>query len=261
MNLWGEIPITDTIQPYYLKNVPLKKAYFQGGGGVNQPEPKKKKYKVEPKILDQARFKEPFYHNYDAYEVEGVSGEPKLGPGAGWHHMDKYDSIADFLKDKRKHMKNKYVAEDFYVEDNSKNYKERVKKMKTRASIFNKIVKIALDFQLDEYSSPETYSGDGGLVGANIVGGLSSRTPENDPDNKSKDALNFAQNLDDGSDPENLNNIEEMFAILQPSSHGTFGLPDGVDMPDEDLMPNNISNPNFGIQESESVMFEDKWNI
>jgi hypothetical protein len=59
-----------------------KNGYFQGGGGVNQPEPKKKKYKSDPAIVVQPRFKEPFYRNYDLYNTPG-----EHSPGAGWHDM------------------------------------------------------------------------------------------------------------------------------------------------------------------------------
>jgi hypothetical protein len=102
-----------------------KTAYFQGGGGGNEPTPKKKKYKAEKAILVQPRFKEPFYRNFDLYDVEGVDGKPKLGPGAGWHHMHKYKSIKEFRDAKRKHMQDKYKADDFWIEDNDSNRKQR----------------------------------------------------------------------------------------------------------------------------------------
>ena len=62
-----------------------KKAYFQGGGGVNEPTPKKKKYKSDPAIVVQPRFEEPLYRNYDLYNVPG-----NHGPGAGYHDLTKY---------------------------------------------------------------------------------------------------------------------------------------------------------------------------
>lgn len=44
-----------------------------------------------------------FFQNYDLYETEGVNGPPKEGPGAGlYQNMQKYKSVADFLKEKRK---------------------------------------------------------------------------------------------------------------------------------------------------------------
>jgi hypothetical protein len=120
-----------------------KKAYFQGGGGVNEPEPKRKKYPVEPAIVVQPRFKEPFYRNYDLYDTEGVSGPAQHGPGSGWSHMDEHKSVQEFLEFRRQRLKGKYVADDSYIEDTPANYKERVDKMKIRASLFDRIIKRA----------------------------------------------------------------------------------------------------------------------
>jgi hypothetical protein len=120
-----------------------KKAYFQGGGGVNEPTPGKKKYKVDPSIVVQPRFKEPFYRNYDLYDTEGVSGPAQHGPGSGWSHMQEHKSVQEFLEFRRKRLKGKYVADDSYIQDTSSNYKERVDKMKVRATLLNRIVKQA----------------------------------------------------------------------------------------------------------------------
>ena len=44
-----------------------------------------------------------FFKNYDLYETEGVDGPAKMGPGSGFYqNMNKYKSVSDFLKQKRK---------------------------------------------------------------------------------------------------------------------------------------------------------------
>lgn len=44
-----------------------------------------------------------FYKNYDLYDTEGVDGPAKQGPGAGlYQNMEKYKSVADFRKKKRR---------------------------------------------------------------------------------------------------------------------------------------------------------------
>lgn len=73
-----------------------KKAYYQGGGGVNQPEPKKKKYKDEPIDQNLTKARGVFFQNYDLYDT----GDPTPGTGL-YQHMDEYDSVADFRKKKR----------------------------------------------------------------------------------------------------------------------------------------------------------------
>jgi hypothetical protein len=145
MNIWNQVPIIEKAAPYYnqsLKNT-TKLAYYQGGGGVNEPTPGKPKYDVDPAIVVQPHFEEPFYYNYDYLDTEGIDGQPQYGPGSGWAHMNEFKSIKDFLDFRRKRLKNKYVADDSYIDDSSANYKERVDKMKIRASLLSKIIKTA----------------------------------------------------------------------------------------------------------------------
>lgn len=122
-----------------------KKAYYLGGGGVNEPTPGKKKYPSDKAIVVQPRFVEPFYRNYDLYDVEGVDGPAKHGPGSGWNHMNEFKSIKDFLEYRRQRLQGKYVATDDWIEDTKANRKERVEKMKLRATFFSQIVKTAAD--------------------------------------------------------------------------------------------------------------------
>lgn len=118
-----------------------KKAYFQGGGGVNEPEPKKKKYKSDPALVVQPRFKEPFYRNYDLYTIPGMED---IGPGTGWHGLQNYKSVQDFLKDRRERLKPRYVADDSWQVDDGKRTKKNPN-IEARATLFNRITKQATD--------------------------------------------------------------------------------------------------------------------
>lgn len=180
-----------------------KKAYFQGGGGVNEPTPKKKKYKSDPAIVVQPRFEEPLYRNYDLYETEGVNGPAKHGPGVGWHDMHKYKSIADFLKDKRKKLKDKYKADDSWVEDNGSITKKDPSKIKVRARIFSKLIKNAIEFPLDDYTDPTLGDSESdNLVGkSNPLGGyLDKYLPKNDFEGKMPTDLTFGHKDPNESD-------------------------------------------------------------
>ena len=230
----------------------VSQAYFQGGGGVNEPEPKKKKYKSEKAIVVQPRFKEPFYNNYDLYDVEGVDGPAKHGPGAGWHDMGKYKSISEFLKAKRKRMKDKYKADDSWIEDTESNRKERVKNMKVRAFILSKIIKKAIDFPADQYIDPEILSGsEGGSVAqSNLMGGyLDKYLPENDFEGKDPTKLDFGRDYTEDADNEEQDpdeKLDELAEKYTAPTHGLFGLPDGVDLADGDLEPSSSKNPYYG---------------
>lgn len=120
-----------------------KKSYYLGGGGINEPSPGEKKYHSDTAIVNQSRFVEPFYRNYDLYDAEGVNGPPKHGPGAGWHHMHNFKSIKDFIEFHRQRMRGKYVAQDDWIEDTEANRRQRVEKMKIRASLLQVMVKNA----------------------------------------------------------------------------------------------------------------------
>ena len=155
MGIWGEIPITEIEQSILSKTFARtnKVAYFQGGGGVNEPTPGKKKYKSAPAIVVQPRFKEPFYHNYDLYTIPGMED---IGPGTGWHGLQNYKNVQEFLEDRRERLGPRYVADDSWQIDNG----ERVKKnpdRKARLDIFERIVRRAAD----ENDGPNFDYGDG----------------------------------------------------------------------------------------------------
>jgi hypothetical protein len=119
--------------------LPNKKGYFQG---TEEPTPGKRKYKAEPAIVVQPRFEEPLYRNYDLYNAPGITDHPKHGPGAGWHSMQNYKSISDFLKDRRKKLKDKYKADDSWIQDDGSLTKSQ-KKIKARMEILTGLVKTA----------------------------------------------------------------------------------------------------------------------
>ena len=308
MGLWKDIPITEVARPYYMKSLQqsTKVGYFQGGGGVNEPTPKKKKYKSEPALVVQPRFKEPFYRNYDLYDVPGFD---HIGPGAGYHSMQKYKSVSEFLDAKRKKMKDKYKADDSWKQDDGKITKKNPS-VKARTVILERIIKMAgpnydlgkglydnmdkydsvkdfressphgqaalmhkdinhIDFPLDKYTdpaitAPEPTDEDGGNpVGeANLMGGyLDEYLPKDDAEDKPPTALDFGRDYTEGETREAPKNMEHIEKLLDKYlAHGTFGLPDGVDLPDEELKDPN-PNPFYGTTDVGITSYEDKWNI
>jgi hypothetical protein len=116
-----------------------KKGYFQGGGGVNEPKPGEKKYKSDPAIVVQPRFKEPFYRNYDLYTIPGME---HIGPGTGWHGLQNYKSTKEFLEARRERLKPRYVADDSWITDSGEHVKKNPER-KARMAILEKIIKSA----------------------------------------------------------------------------------------------------------------------
>lgn len=261
---------------------PNKNAYFQGGGGINEPTPGKKKYKSDKAIVVQPRFKEPFYRNYDLYDAPGVDGkEPKHGPGAGWHSMQKYKSVQEFLAARRKKMKDKYKADDSYIEDTAENFKERANKMKIRAAIFSKIIKTAgpnydlgqgVYDNMDKYDSIEDFRKNkpkipGALRDVNHIDFPIDDQIKSDPipgENSSySNSVGIGGQLDEylpqndfeGKSPDQLDfgrdytkdsgrNVDFdklMNKYMNPSEADLMGLPDGID-PNSDLDAENTIN-------------------
>jgi hypothetical protein len=244
-----------------------KKAYFQGGGGVNEPTPKKKKYKSDPALVNQPRFKEPLYRNYDLYNTPG-----EHSPGAGYHDMTKYKSVSDFLKAKRKKLKHKYKADDSWIQDDGSITKENPDKksrMKARAALLSKLTKIAIDFPLDEYSQPDVSSGIPEDIDVPLrSGGYSHRyVPHNDLDDKSPSALNFGRDYPEQNTCRHCKKpkIDVTFSCehcgkggpLVAKEPAILGLLDGI-VPIEDLDADKTigrKNPEYGTTNAGNIPY------
>ena len=232
-----------------LKN---KKSYFQGGGGVNEPTPHKKKYKSDDQILTQSRFEEPLYFNYDLYETK-----ENIGPGTGAYRIDKHKSIKDFLNKSRKRIKEKYKSNDSFIDNEG-----RKKRIKARKNLLNKFLKIGIDFKIDDQinSGPISENNDSSYSNAIPIGGILNPDeilPENDSHLKSPDKLNFSRDIDQNNNLEKfLKEILNKYPKLQQSSF--LGLPDGIES-DEDLDAYNTENnmnPEYGITDSGNTFYD-----
>lgn len=244
-----------------------KNGYFQNGQGKdnpNTPTPKKKKYKSEPALVNQPRFEEPLYRNYDLYDVPGVSSKPKHGPGAGWNEMDKHKSIKDFVKSRRKKLKDKYKADDSWIQDDG-SLSKKDPAIKARAALFAKLTKTAIDFAIDEQVTPilgdeGTYSGS-----AQIGGILDKYLPEDDFEGKSADKLNFGRDYTEEPKERNKKklNLVDLLTKFIEKYKGTkepplMGLPNGI-KPEEDLdADRTVSdiNPQYGTTDSGNQTYD-----
>lgn len=252
-----------------------KKAYFQG---TEEPTPKKKKYKSDPALVVQPRFKEPFYRNYDLYDVPG-----EHGPGSGYTHMNEFKSVKDFLNHRRKKLKDKYKADDSWQLDNGTRTKKQA-----RSILLNRLVKVAIDFPIDDQiSSP--ILGDSGTYSDSVpIGGqLDEYLTLPDFEGKSVDQLNFGRDYSPGCSncgfignretgeifdttfpcPEcgeggvgnksiDLDNLENKY--LNPAEPSIYGLPDGISPP-EDLDAPNDENPQYGTTDSGNTVYNEMW--
>lgn len=295
MGVWDKIPIIEPAKPYYEKRN-MKVAYFQGGGGVNEPTPKKKKYKSEPAIVNQTRFKEPFYRNYDLYDIPGFE---HIGPGAGWHSMQKYKSISEFLKAKRKKMKDKYKADDSWIDEDGEITKKNPN-IESRAILLSTMVKVAADendgpnfdygkglyMNMDKYDSVEDFrehadKGPGALMAddndidfpiddqvttenwGGPQGLIELLMPKEDFEGKKQPALNFGRDYvedEEAIDEDYLDAFIEKYLSHEPHSN-LYGLPDGLEHSNEEDLKYEEINPDYGTLGPESLMYEDKWNI
>jgi len=265
----------------------IKKSYYQG---TEQPTPGKNQYSSDSAIVIQPRFKEPFYKNFDLYQTEGVDSMSKLEPGTGWSNINKYKSINDFIDNKN--LADKYVAEDNWIEDNWKNYQQRIEKMKTRANKLYNLIKVAqinnfknnldlafnsvsqwrfkqdnnnIDFEADQYSDTDIEEGSHEFMMDDLIDGGGIFTlplPENDFEGKDPTQLDFGRDYVEDQSSDLTDQQLQAFTdkYLTPGSDGIFGLPDGVNPQEDNLESENI-NPEFGTVDNGLNMYEDKWNI
>jgi hypothetical protein len=201
-------------------NQKIKTAYFQGGGGVNEPTPKKRKYKIDPAEVVQPRFEEPFYRNYDLYNVPG-----KYGPG---------------------------------TRKNPKNLKGKYKAKKTaRTKVLSNLLKVAIDFPSDNQVNPELITGQQNnlMEYLNPAGGyLDKYLPDNDLEDKDPTKLNFGRDYADQPTGPKIDNIEKLLEQYLPTD--LYGLPDGVDVTEEELDQPNDINPFYGTLGPNSLIHQ-----
>ncbi len=216
-----------------------KESYFQG---TEEPTPGKKKYKSDPAILIQPRFKEPFYRNYDYIESPG--GDPdkpaKHGPGAGYTSMQNFKSVKDFLAARRKKLKNKYKAEDSWIQDDGS--------VSKKAQFLKQIIKLAIDFPRDESLPPYVDRPQSSIQEANPIGVLDPYLPKNDLEGKPPEKLNFGRDYQDTDEFYNeLVNKYLDLKPMRPASPPLLGLPDGLNHEEFEEEPlKEIHNPDFG---------------
>jgi hypothetical protein len=223
-----------------------KYGYFQG---TEEPAPKKQKYKPEKAIVVQPRFKEPFYHNYDY-------GKSTTGPGQGlYSNLNKYKSVSDFIKEKRKENSDKYKADDLWIEDSGKNKK---KQSDYRLYMLYSIIKEAIDYPIDDQINPIIPSEESGAYIDSVPFSYSDKYLSTDDfEGKSVDQLDFGRDYvnDEHADPK-LKNLENKY--LNPEQPSLYGLPDGID-PVSDLDPEATMSPysqQYGETNSGNTLYD-----
>lgn len=230
--------------------LPNKTSYFQGGGGVNEPSPKKTKYKSEPAPVNMPRFEEPFYRNYDLYDVPG-----KHGPGTGAYHMDKHKSIKKFLDKKRKKIRGKYK---------NISQENRLSNIKARKNILLTLIKKAIDFPTDNYVSYLQIDEPGDVYEKTVRmdGLLDKYLPIPDFEGKTVDKLNFGRDYDSEVEPGDFDSLDSILDhLFTPKETDLFGLPNGFD-PEEDLDADktiNDINSLYGTTDSGNTVYSNTW--
>lgn len=210
----------------------FKKSYFQG-------TEKPKKYKIEKTEPVTSRFEEPFFKNYDLYNVPG-----KHSPGAGWNEILEYKSVKDFLNKRRKKIKNKSN-----------------KKIKARIHTLNQIVKNGIDFSLDQYVTP--ILGDAGAyVNSVPIGGRGDYYfALNDFEGKRPEQLNFGRDYVEDQEPSPY--LKGLALILLEPKEPDLLFPNGFD-PEEDLDADKTItdiNPAYEVTDSGNTLYNKMWFV
>jgi tRNA nucleotidyltransferase/poly(A) polymerase len=270
MGLWHEIPIPDLVYPYYekyiKKNIAEKKAAADDNAdhmlppkehGTKVYDWKNSLYQNLKKYKSVKQYRKQHDKKYHADDNDGRNYD--LGKGL-YENMDKYKSVEDFRDD---HDINHL---DFPIDD-------QVTPILGDSESFETPIKLgpaAGDMPNDGISPGSVGLGDSESypASAQIGGYLDKYLSQPDMDDKPESTLDFGYDLTDSSplgrgyeddQSDKLNELEKKYNPAPP--HGLYGLPDGTDLPDEDLGDPTDLNPDYGTRGPESLMYEDKWNI
>lgn len=151
------------------------------------------------------------YKNYDLYDV----GQ-KSPPVSFYQEMNKYKSVADYLKKKkRKNKKNK-----------------KMQRRKRAFLILASLDKNYIDFSMDDQTTPILEPSDtDSLKGANLIGVLDPYTMKNDFYDKNISNLNYGRDYpeeDTSILEEILENGSGSGVNISPAEYKPYGLPDGI---------------------------------
>jgi hypothetical protein len=253
--------LIDRVDEFY------KLAYYQG---TEEPSLHKKKYKSDRAVLVQPRFKETFFKNFDYAESEGVDGPAKHGPGTGlFRNMEKYKNVKDFLKKKRERNKDKYKADDSYIEDDGSLTKNKIAK---RINYLRNLIKTAednnsIDFPIDEQIKSDPILGDSGTYSNSVqLGGLTDQyTLGPDFEGNLNTYLPYGREHTKDDTDLSLEQIDELKEILKslknksltPKDTELYGLPQGSNLWEEsDILSDN---PNYyGTTDSGNTLYDKK---
>jgi len=196
------------------------------------------------KKSDHVQSRGLFFKNYDLYETEGVNGPPKQGPGSGFYqNMDKYKSVSDFRKKKKKLMKKRKLA------------------------LLSVILKNAIDNNSIDFPIDDSITGiPPGSAGENVDGtpyaGFGGRSDFYDKRNPETSEIPVGEDLM-SPDSDELVMKKAPAAInqmaLQPGESPIMGLPDGQ-KPIEDQDNNrNRTNKYFGTSNEGRNIYDSVW--
>lgn len=274
MHLWDHVPITQSVQPYYMKavNVPQAKAYF-----------------------DMALLSKYGGPNYDygdgAYtamsegkKMETITDASHDSPGAMMA-----DDNKDYMLPPKEHGQSIYNWRNSIYQGKPGKHKKDSNDLDFQFdNVEGDIDSGSIIGDSESFETPKALGPAGepfdttispGQVNlgdfesypssAQIGGYLDKYLPQNDFEDKDPSELDFGRDYseeiggDRAYESEDDNSLDELAAkYLNPQpNQGLFGLPDGVDLPDEDLGDPTDLNPDYGTYGPESLMYEDKWNI
>jgi len=257
MGLWNHIPIPDSVYPYYEK-------YLKGDivrRGQRNYDLGKGLYENMDKYESVEKFRDNAPHDSNVLMADD-NADYMLPPKEHGTSIYDWKNSPYQGTPKRQHADDNFL--DFPIDDqvtpilgDSESFESPIKLGPAAGDIANDGISPGAVGLGDTESYPAS---------AQIGGYLDKYLTQNDMDDKPESTLDFGYDLTDGAEESsdlNEKDLEILFQkYLNPSpNHGLYGLPDGVDLPDEDLGDPTDLNPDYGTRGPESLIYEDKWNI
>lgn len=151
------------------------------------------------------------------------------------------------------------MKENLWIDNINKNRRLKILKIKARIKLLSKLVKLAIDFPIDDQINSGPILGDSGSYSDSVpIGGeLDEYLPENDAEGRSPDALNFGREIID--DDRQVNQLSPKEKCLNPKEPPLYGLPDGIESQLDIETLDNGKNEYYGTTDSGNTLYDQMW--
>lgn len=146
-----------------------------------------------------------------------------------------------------------------WIDNINENRRLKTLKIKVRTKLLSKLVKLAIDFPIDDQINSSPILGDSGSYSDSVpIGGeLDEYLPKNDAEGRSPDTLNFGREIIDDDRP--VDHLGPNEKCLNPKEPSLYGLSDGIESQLDIETLDNGKNEYYGTTDSGNTLYDQMW--